>query len=81
MSPQNKAGVGGNVSEEGNLALAASKADKLFPGRTSLYVHEVAKALRVSARHIVNLIVEGEIGARDTGSGKATSGTLPRRRR
>ncbi len=59
--------------QEGEQALASLLSRNIFRGRSSLYVHEVAKALQVSARHIVNLIVEGEIGARDTGSGKVTS--------
>ncbi len=59
--------------QDGEQALASLLSRNIFRGRSSLYVHEVAKALQVSARHIVNLIVEGEIGARDTGSGKVTS--------
>ena len=32
---------------------------KLFPGRTRLYVHEVASALQITANHVVTLILEG----------------------
>ncbi len=67
--PDRNEPVGRSQAEPFSSFLSAA----LFPGRTSLYAHEVAKALRVSARHIVNLIVEGEIGARDIGSGKVTS--------
>jgi excisionase family DNA binding protein len=39
----------------------------LFPGRTVLYVSEVAEKLNVSERHIVDLIEEGKLLAINIG--------------
>lgn len=47
---------------------------KLFPGRTSLMVREVAKALRIDEKHVVSLINEGLLDAIEiTGKGNKSS--------
>lgn len=43
------------------LALASVRAHALFPGRVTLYLHEVAKALSISERQVVDLIVCGDL--------------------
>jgi len=40
------------------LALSSVAAHALFPGRSSLYVPEVAKALEMSEQQVLNLIEE-----------------------
>lgn len=45
------------------LPLSATRAHAVFPGRTNLYVQEVAKELGVSIHHVLNLIREGELHA------------------
>ena len=39
-----------------------------FPGRTTLYVREVAEKLRVTERHVVNLIEAGMLRAVNVGT-------------
>ena len=41
----------------------------LFPGRTVLYVNEVAAKLEVTDRHVCALIEEGKLEAVDVGGG------------
>lgn len=82
-SAQNSAGSGrGTVTGSGirppttaaEQPLASIKAAKLFPGRTSLYCHEVAKALRVSVPQVLSFIEEGALLAVEvTGRGNKTS--------
>ena len=45
----------------------------LFPGRTVLYVSEVAEKLDISERHVIDLIEEGKLRAINVG-GANTSG-------
>lgn len=60
------------VQEE--LPLACMKAHRLFPGRTSLYVHEVADALEISIPQTISLINEGLLVAIEiTGKGNKSS--------
>lgn len=49
------------VQEE--LPLSSVRPHVLFPGRSSLYVHEVAKALRITPQHVIDMIAEGKIQA------------------
>ena len=39
------------------LALASVASHKLFPGRVTLYVHEVAHALSITPRQVIDLIL------------------------
>lgn len=56
------------------LPLSSMKAHKLFPGRTSLYVHEVADALEISVPQTISLINEGLLVAIEiTGKGNKSS--------
>ena len=49
-------------------------ADLSFPGRSVLYVHEVAEKLRCSKQHILDLIDEGRLASIDlAGSGNQTA--------
>jgi len=45
---------------QGELQLSSYDADKLFEGRILLYVSEVARAMRCSVQHVINLIQEFE---------------------
>lgn len=45
------------------LALSSIASHSLFPGRSSLYIGEVAKALSMSDDQVIALIEEGEIHA------------------
>ncbi len=55
-------------------ALSSMKAHRLFPNRTSLYVHEVANALEISVQQTISLINEGLLIAIEiTGRGNKTS--------
>lgn len=57
-----------------HVPLSAMQAHRLFPGRTSLYVHEVAAALEISVPHALSLILEDQIKAIEiTGKGNKTS--------
>jgi hypothetical protein len=51
------------TQHQDDLALSSIAPHKLFPGRTTLYVVEVAKALGVTVQHVVALLEE----YRDTG--------------
>lgn len=55
--------------QQDELALVAVRAHALFPGRTSLRVVEVAKALAMTERQVADLIDEGELVAVDISSG------------
>jgi hypothetical protein len=56
------------------LALSTVLSHKLFPGRSSLYVAEVANALEIDEKHVVDLINEGLIDAVEvTGKGNKSS--------
>lgn len=43
------------------LALSSVASHAVFPGRTSLYVSEVAKALAIDPRQVVDLIIGGDL--------------------
>ncbi len=61
-------------SSASELALSSMKAHRLFPGRTSLYVHEVADALEISIPQVISLINEELLIAIEiTGKGNKTS--------
>jgi hypothetical protein len=58
------------MSETPFKPLAGVLSSKLFPGRTTLFVHEVAKALSISAPQVIDLIAEGLLSAIEiTGAG------------
>jgi len=68
------------------LAVAANKVaesekpnlDTLdFPGRTVLYVREVAEKLRVTDRHVTNLIEAGQLRALNVATGAKKSWRIP----
>jgi len=44
----------------------------LFPGRTVLYVPEVARHLQITRQHVVHLIEEGSLAAINVHAGAAT---------
>jgi len=46
-----------------SLAASGLSAANLFPGRKTLYVHEVCKVLNISDGHARNLIEEGKLVA------------------
>ncbi len=46
--------------QQDELPLSSIAAHTLFPGRTTLYVSEVAAALRCTENHVINLIEEYE---------------------
>jgi excisionase family DNA binding protein len=54
-----------------------SFASLLFPGRRILYISEVADKLRVSERHVRNLIDSGKIRAVNVGAGDRTFLRIP----
>lgn len=49
------------VQEE--LPLSSVRPHVKFPGRSTLYVHEVASALNITNQHVIDLITEGKIQA------------------
>ncbi len=57
-----------------DLPLASVLSHKRFPGRSSLMVPEVAKALEIDEKHLISLIDEGLLDAFEiTGRGNKTS--------
>lgn len=59
---------------QGELALSTVLSHKLFPGRSSLMVREVAQALEIYEKHVVSLINEGLLDAVEvTGRGNKSS--------
>lgn len=63
-----------NGAHQEELALTTVLSHQLFPGRSSLYVQEVAKALEIDAKHVVDLINEGLLDAIEvTGRGNKSS--------
>jgi len=50
-------------------ALRGVRSDRLWPGRTVLYVREVAQALHVTEQHVINLITEGRLRAVNIANG------------
>lgn len=51
------------------LALSAVRSHALFPGRTTLYVYEVSRALQISENQVINLIESGKLAAVNIGNG------------
>lgn len=51
------------MQHQDELPLSSIKAHVLFPGRTSLYPHEVAKALSMTTAAVIDLCEEGAIEA------------------
>jgi len=49
----------------------------LFPGRTVLYVGEVAERLGITEQHVHDLIAEGQIQAVDVGGGTRRFWRIP----
>ncbi|MCU0785655.1 MAG: helix-turn-helix domain-containing protein, partial [Verrucomicrobia bacterium] len=49
----------------------------LFPGRSVLYVYEVAEKLRITREHVSSLIEEGKLEAIDAGGGSRKSWRIP----
>lgn len=49
--------------KQDDLPLSSIAAHKLFPGRTTLYVAEVARALEIAENTVINLIEAAELGA------------------
>lgn len=45
----------------GEKLCAGFSAAELFPNRKLMYVHEIARVLSLSRRHVVDLCLEGEI--------------------
>lgn len=45
---------------QGELALSSIRAHEIFPGRSTLYVCEIATVLRCTIQHVINLINEYE---------------------
>ena len=63
------------MTEKDSIAEIAARFPSLdFPGRTTLYAHEVAAKLGCSERHVFDLIDEGRIDALNlTGAGNRTA--------
>ncbi len=61
--------------QDGEQVLASLLSRNAFPGRSYLYVHEVAKALSITPQHVVRLILEGILHGTETNteSKRATS--------
>lgn len=56
------------------LGLPGMLAHNKFPGRTNLTIPEVARVLEIDAKHLIDLIREGIIGAIEiTGRGNLSS--------
>lgn len=63
-----------NDPAQEELALSAIKAHALFPGRSTLYVSEVCKALSMSENQVIDLIESGQLAAVDISSGLKKDG-------
>ena len=64
-----------------DLPFMSIRASALFAGRTNLKLHEVAKALGCTARHVGDLIQEGKLGGIDVSGrpikkGKASAANI-----
>ncbi len=63
-----------NGDPQQEQALATVLSHKVFPGRNSLYVHEVANGLQITVPHVISLIQEGLLDAVEvTGRGNKTA--------
>lgn len=62
------------TAHQDELPLFSVLSHNRFPGRSSLYVHEVAAALEITVPHVISLINEGLLDAVEvTGKGNKTS--------
>ena len=66
-----------------DLPLASISTHTLFPGRQTLYTHEVARVLSCTERHVINLIEEFELTGGDRGMkgfsiARGADGKVPR---
>lgn len=51
------------ATQQEELALSSVAAHTVFPGRTTLYVAEVARALSIEPQQVIDLIVGGDLVA------------------
>ncbi len=81
MSP--RAAKPNPVQEE--LALSSVAAHRLFATRSTIYVHEVARALSISEQQVIDLIVSGDLVAinisANRGAGQPSAEMTPEARR
>jgi len=49
----------------------------LFPGRSSLYVGEVAGKLGITDQHVIDLLEEGQLGGVNVGGGSRNFWRIP----
>ena len=66
-----------HVNSPGLESILASGA---FPGRSTLFVAEVAQALRITKQHVINLIDEGFLSAIDVANCSNSKSGAPTRR-
>lgn len=59
--------IGNNQQDE--LPLSSIASHRIFPGRTSLYVAEVARALTMTDQQVIDLIEENELHGINIASG------------
>jgi len=72
--PKQSPHKGASHSEQEELPLFSVLSHNIFPGRSTLYVHEVAKVLEITTPHVISLINEGLLDAIEvTGKGNKTS--------
>jgi len=69
--------VANNPKQDPRIAEAAEAALAPFRGRSLLYVHEVAKLLMVTGRHVRDLIEEGQIVAVNVAGGSLKHWRVP----
>ena len=55
------------MNRNGATHFESLRASRLFPGRINLYVHEVARALNTTEKHVIALTQCGEMGYIDIG--------------
>jgi len=53
----------GGLCHQDELPLSSARPHVKFAGRTTLYVYEIAEALQITVRHVLDLIAEGKIQA------------------
>lgn len=61
--------------------LSSVRAQTIFAGRHTLYISEVADALRCSQQHVINLIIQGELFAANIAVKNGSSETLTKEER
>lgn len=52
--------------QDGEQALASLLSGNIFPGRSWLYLHEVANALSITPQHVVSLVLDGILQGTET---------------